>query len=74
MISVRSAVDLPVCGAPTTATLPAAPDKSIVSGTRDCSNGRSTMPMGTASSACAGSASRSRAPSIGGSSSGGSQT
>ncbi|SLI19754.1 Uncharacterised protein [Mycobacteroides abscessus subsp. abscessus] len=34
MISVRSAVDLPDCGPPTTATLPREPDRSTTSGSR----------------------------------------
>ncbi len=37
----------PTAGAPTTATLPAAPDKSTVRGSCRCSNGQSTSPIGT---------------------------
>ena len=38
-------VDLPLRGAPTTAAWPAAPDRSTQSGSRRCSNGRSTIPV-----------------------------
>ncbi len=43
-ISVRSSVLLPVCGAPTIATLPAAPDRSSQYGSRRWSKGLSTIP------------------------------
>ena len=71
VIRVRSAVDLPDWGAPTTATLPAAPDRSTISGSRRCSNGRSTTPIGTRSGPAPASGSTVQR---GAASSGGSQT
>ena len=43
--------DLPLWGAPTTAIWPPAPPASTSSGTRCCSNGRSTTPIEAVSSA-----------------------
>ena len=85
-ISVRIMVDLPLRGAPTTAAWPAAPDRSTQSGSRRCSNGRSTIPV-TARSlprqsrfstphpyCCVIDSGGSSWSSVGGTSSGGSQT
>ena len=47
--AVRSSVDLPDCGPPTTSMWPAAPEKSRYSTSRRCSKGLSTRPSGTTS-------------------------
>lgn len=47
--TVRSSVDLPVRGAPTTSPCPAAPEKSRYIRSRRCWSGRSTRPVGTRS-------------------------
>ena len=76
LISEATTVDLPLRGPPATATCPAPAARSTHSGSRRCSNGRSTMPSTAGNEAGSprhGSAWPSNWSSAGGSLSGGSQ-